>query len=323
MAQTRVYDEELGWLYIDKSPDGTTSVHFAAPPGPPPSSIPDPPAGAPRVPDPSLPPEATPVPVEVDDDYIDPLQLDADVVYDPAEDVDEDTLQLEEQGGQFLAVRDPRVSYWGGVDAHLSRALACQACPNAPHDSRRQPYRACALRCWQSNNAVDIKAPIGYAIRAIRAGVVSNSLGYGLMSRSGGTAGYRLHIEHAGGLRSFYQHMGPRLAARGSRVNQGDVIGHVGDWRPNFGPHCHFAVNLPWSPETFWELVVSRTGRERQAPQPAGDPTAPPPILITGKEKRTMQTAWLNLMRSLGEDRRDAHRRIDLARKATSKAIRS
>lgn len=316
-----IYDDELGYIVLDPTVAG--GIRVLAPPGPPPPTLPRPPAGAPAAPAPQ-PPGVEERPVEVDDDYTADLEVSRwpSVDDQEAERAELEQLELEEeQDGRFLAAVDPRIRFGGGVDAHLSRALGCAACRFQGPRDMRGAGRACALRCWQSNNAVDVMAPVGFAVRTIRDGTVSTRLGYGLLSSAGGTAGYRLHVEHAGGLISWYQHLGPRIAARGRRVHQGDVIGFVGRW-PDFPSHVHFAVNPPFNPERFWELVVSRTGRERAPPPTPPAPIPPLPEPISPAQRRTVQKAWLNLMDALGADRRDARRELDEARAAIRKALR-
>jgi len=266
-------------------------------------------------------------PFDVTDDYT----IEGEISREPTEDeLLEFAFELasldSEDDARYLAARDPRIRHGDGVDGHLARALSCGACRNAPRDSRRQPARACALRCWQSNNAIDIMAPVGYAVRAVRAGYVDPNLGYGLMARSGGTAGYRVHVRHPDGMISWYQHMGAKIiprftAGQPTRIQQGTVVGYVGRW-PDFAPHCHFAVTPPHDPESFWELVVSRTGRERATPQPPGGAGTQTPTPWPKPKVGTMEDAWADLMTAQSTGKRDAQRSLAASRRMIRETIR-
>lgn len=284
--------------------------------------VPDPGSGDPAVvlPAPTDPGDGSPLlPPELDDTYsvgdeawptpsADDLQL-AELDALGVDDGDYSVLSSGSKPGQIIST----------VDNHLSRALGCSACPfQGPRDMRGSG-RACALRCWQSNNAVDIALPVGYAVRACRAGTVSATMGYGLLSGSGLTAGYRLHVVHANGMISWYQHMRPPLRPRGSRVAQGDILGYVGYW--GFVPHCHFAVTPPFDPAAFAPLVWSKLGRQvPTAPRPGGDTGATPEPWIQPKAKTT-EDAWRDLMRTQGVSKRGAERALLVARQAVNKLL--
>lgn len=355
-----IYDDELGYVRLDPAaeggiqviaPPGAPPVAIPPPPAPPPPApeVPPPPitefpppapeevlrpeerptAVTPVLPTPptappppELPPDVEELSIEVDDDYAAELEWSRMPTEDELVSYELEILaEPEEEELRFLAARDPRIRHGGGVDDHLSRALGCGACRFAGPRDMRGAGRACALRCWQSNNAIDIMAPPGYAVRATGDGQVHPNMGYGLLATRGGTAGYRLHVRHPTGMISWYQHLGPKLKAKGAPVKRGDVLGYIARW-PDFDPHVHFAVSSPFNPEHYWEAVVTRTGRDvpTAAPPRPRPPIAPEPL--DPPKRRTLEKAWLDLMDSRGGDRRDRARRIAAARKAIREAIR-
>ena len=51
-------------------------------------------------------------------------------------------------------------------------------------------------------------------------------------------------IYHADGSSTLYAHMSSLAVSAGQTVNQGDVIGYVGDTGWADGPHLHFEVRI-------------------------------------------------------------------------------
>jgi murein DD-endopeptidase MepM/ murein hydrolase activator NlpD len=93
---------------------------------------------------------------------------------------------------------------------------------------------------WKQHKGIDFAAPTGTPIRASGDGVIetigSNSGGYGNM----------IVIKHWANYSTAYGHMS-RFAAglhRGSKVNQGDVIGYVGTTGWSTGPHLHYEFRV-------------------------------------------------------------------------------
>jgi murein DD-endopeptidase MepM/ murein hydrolase activator NlpD len=74
--------------------------------------------------------------------------------------------------------------------------------------------------------------------------------GDGQVIAAGWAGGYgrEVRIAHAGGLMSLYGHMSQIVAAPGSYVRQGQVIGYVGSSGLSTGPHVHFEVRLGGTP---------------------------------------------------------------------------
>ena len=63
-----------------------------------------------------------------------------------------------------------------------------------------------------------------------------------------GGYGREVQIAHGGGLLSLYGHMSEIVAAPGSFVRQGQVIGYVGSSGLSTGPHVHFEVRQGGTP---------------------------------------------------------------------------
>lgn len=86
---------------------------------------------------------------------------------------------------------------------------------------------------------MDIPASYGTPIIASRSGTVmvangSDSWGY--------SWGYYVSIYHDSTYSTLYAHMSSVAVSAGQWVNQGDIIGYVGDTGYSFGNHCHFEV---------------------------------------------------------------------------------
>lgn len=185
--------------------------------------------------------------------------------------------------------------------------------PNAPgstHDPNVAPNN------WQSDNAVDIWLYPGTPVRACAAGTVSRSLGYGYAGPPESRFGaYRLHIEHAGGMVSFYVHLERLTVARGARVRRGQTIGRSG-----YGacvPHVHFALTYPRDPRAYAAIVYDRNAPPNPPAPPVEPPDEPPPI-----PARTLDSAWSNVTHAIGPNRRRYRRRLATARRALKDALR-
>jgi murein DD-endopeptidase MepM/ murein hydrolase activator NlpD len=63
-----------------------------------------------------------------------------------------------------------------------------------------------------------------------------------------GGYGRQVRIAHAGGLVSSYSHMSEIVAAPGSFVHAGQLIGYVGSSGLSTGPHLHYEVKLAGTP---------------------------------------------------------------------------
>ena len=87
-------------------------------------------------------------------------------------------------------------------------------------------------------NAVDLAAPAGTPIVASAAGDV-------VVAREGGwNGGYGSYVvlSHSNGSQTLYAHMSKVAAYDGEHVEQGEVIGYVGQTGEATGPHVHFEI---------------------------------------------------------------------------------
>ena len=74
----------------------------------------------------------------------------------------------------------------------------------------------------------------GEPIRVVAGGVVTG-VGWDFYS------GFFVAVDHAGGWRTFYRHLyGQTPVSIGQRVNQGQIIGNVGNTGYSLGAHLHF-----------------------------------------------------------------------------------
>ncbi len=87
-------------------------------------------------------------------------------------------------------------------------------------------------------NAVDLAAPVGTPIYASADGVV-------IVSKVGGyNGGYGTYvvISHTNGTQTVYGHMSKDIVRVGQHVEQGQIIGAVGNTGKSTGPHVHFEI---------------------------------------------------------------------------------
>ena len=93
------------------------------------------------------------------------------------------------------------------------------------------------LNSWKQHKGVDYGAPTGTPIRAIGEGVVEFAgwqNGYGNV----------IHIQHRNERSTVYAHLSRIDVAKGQRVEQGAVIGAVGQTGWATGPHLHYEVKI-------------------------------------------------------------------------------
>lgn len=85
--------------------------------------------------------------------------------------------------------------------------------------------------------AIDIGCPTGTPIYASASGkVIFAKVGWN------GAFGNLVIIAHPNGTQTFYAHQSKLAVSIGDQVNQGDVIGYVGNTGRSTGPHIHFEV---------------------------------------------------------------------------------
>lgn len=82
---------------------------------------------------------------------------------------------------------------------------------------------------------VDLAAPQGSAVMAVRDGVVS-------VASWAGSYGLLVVVRHADGQETRYAHLSAVGVAPGQAVRQGQVVGLVGSTGRSTGPHLHFEV---------------------------------------------------------------------------------
>jgi murein DD-endopeptidase MepM/ murein hydrolase activator NlpD len=95
-------------------------------------------------------------------------------------------------------------------------------------------------RWGRMHEGIDIAAAEGTPIRAAADGTVI------LMQseyESGGYGNYSC-LDHGGGLSTCYAHQSSFATSSGASVNQGDLIGYVGNTGHSFGAHLHFEVRV-------------------------------------------------------------------------------
>jgi murein DD-endopeptidase MepM/ murein hydrolase activator NlpD len=118
--------------------------------------------------------------------------------------------------------------------------------------TRRHPI----FRTVRPHRAIDYAAPAGTPVVAI---------GGGRVAFSGWRHGYGnlVEIRHAGGYVSRYGHFS-RIASgvrMGAQVNQGDVVGYVGQTGHATGPHLHFEFLRGGEKINFLSLKIPRVER--------------------------------------------------------------
>lgn len=99
---------------------------------------------------------------------------------------------------------------------------------------------------WGSfHPGLDIGAPEGTPIYAAASGTVV------LMQSEAESGGYGNYtcIDHGGGLSTCYAHQSSFATSLGASVNQGELIGYVGNTGFSTGPHLHFEVRVNGEPQ--------------------------------------------------------------------------
>ncbi len=88
------------------------------------------------------------------------------------------------------------------------------------------------------HNGIDLPAPAGALVHAAAAGTV-------IAIKRQGLGGVTVHLQHAGGLRTMYAHLGnlvPAIAEGKRSVAAGEPLGHVARTGVTYGTHVFFGV---------------------------------------------------------------------------------
>lgn len=169
------------------------------------------------------------------------------------------------QGKSYRAVRyehkDGKVDYFTPEGKSLRKDFLMSPVNFSRISSNFTPERwHPVLQKWRAHKGVDYAAPTGTAIKAAADGKITFS---------GWQGGYGnvVIIEHGKQHSTVYGHMS-RFAANskvGSRVNQGEVIGYVGQTGLATGPHLHYEIRIA---DKFVDPVkVTSLGAAREIPK--------------------------------------------------------
>ncbi|MEO8310648.1 MAG: M23 family metallopeptidase [Caldimonas sp.] len=93
------------------------------------------------------------------------------------------------------------------------------------------------LNSWKQHNGVDYGAPVGTPVRTVGDGVVEFAgwqNGYGNV----------VHVRHGNERLTVYAHLSRVDVVKGQKVDQGVIIGAVGQTGWATGPHLHFEVKI-------------------------------------------------------------------------------
>ena len=178
----------------------------------------------------------------------------------PAEKVSKDQQaaierQIRARSSQRVAAPDDGVSPGAPSDAQIRRELrqlkrAKSGAPVAPigrgsgglvrptNGTLTSPF---GQRWGRLHAGIDIADPTGTPIRAAAAGRVI------LAAPTGGYGNYTC-IDHGNSVSTCYAHQARLGTKRGAVVEQGEVMGYVGNTGNSFGAHVHFEVRVDGRP---------------------------------------------------------------------------
>ncbi len=99
------------------------------------------------------------------------------------------------------------------------------------------------MRDWRAHKGVDFAAPVGTRVRTVGDGVVEfagQQRGYGNV----------VVIKHNSQITTVYAHLNEFVSElkQGDKVNQGDVLGYVGQTGWATGPHLHYEFRIDGEP---------------------------------------------------------------------------
>ena len=105
----------------------------------------------------------------------------------------------------------------------------------SPFGYRQDPFTG----EWSYHNGTDIAAPQGTPILAAADGTVTIANG---TDPWGGSYGYYIKLDHGEGIETLYAHCSAIAVTAGQQVQQGEVIGYVGNTGNSTGNHLHFEM---------------------------------------------------------------------------------
>ena len=103
------------------------------------------------------------------------------------------------------------------------------------------PRKAPTAGASTFHKGVDLAAPTGTPVRAVKPGKISISQHQTSGGRSTGYGNW-VEVKHDDGTSSRYGHLNSRDVQVGQRVEAGQVIGTVGNTGTSTGAHLHFEV---------------------------------------------------------------------------------
>ncbi|NNG03873.1 MAG: M23 family metallopeptidase [Inquilinus sp.] len=132
---------------------------------------------------------------------------------------------------------DGSIDYYDRDGQSVRRTLMRTPIDGARISSRFGMRRHPILGYSRMHRGTDFAAPRGTPIYAAGSGTIE------VRGRNGGYGNY-IRIRHNGSLKTAYAHLSrfARGVSRGSRVQQGQVIGYVGTTGRSTGPHLHYEV---------------------------------------------------------------------------------
>jgi murein DD-endopeptidase MepM/ murein hydrolase activator NlpD len=154
--------------------------------------------------------------------------------------------------------QDGRVDYLDESGRSAARGLLKTPVSGSKITSRFGMRRHPLLGYTKMHTGLDFGVPYGTPIRAAGSGTVE-------VAGRHGAYGVAVEIRHNSKYETLYAHMS-KLAAgvrRGSKVNQGQIIGYVGSTGRSTGPHLHYEVRVGSRPIN--PLNVKVTGNKQLA----------------------------------------------------------
>ena len=97
-------------------------------------------------------------------------------------------------------------------------------------------YLSCGINGYWGHTGMDIATSRGTVIRAAASGTVVKAV------RQYYAYGIHVKISHGNGIYTLYAHMSQLAVSYGDYVQQGQIIGYVGQTGNAYGNHCHFEI---------------------------------------------------------------------------------